>query len=152
MDRARFSIASQQRPLSFRSFTKRTLAQVLRQLVRRIDRVARMGGEEFCIILTGTQLSEAQEIGERLRHACETETVVVEETRIRFTISVGIAQLRLQPLVRGVVVGGVVVARADLRQRAPDVEVRLLHLGREVSGPETRHRNKHHQDPITNQQ
>lgn len=62
--------------------------------LRNEDVIGRMGGEEFCVILTATNLSEAHEIGERLRQACETETVVVEETRIRFTISVGIAQVK----------------------------------------------------------
>lgn len=67
--------------------------------LRNEDVIGRMGGEEFCVILTGSHLSEAQEIGERLRHACETETVVVEETRIRFTISIGIAQVKMsEPL------------------------------------------------------
>lgn len=62
--------------------------------LRNEDVMGRMGGEEFCVILTATNLSEAQEIGERLRQACETETVLSEETRIRFTISVGIAQVK----------------------------------------------------------
>lgn len=61
--------------------------------LRNEDVIGRMGGEEFCVILTGSHLSEAQEIGERLRHACESETVVAEEIRIRFTISIGIAQV-----------------------------------------------------------
>lgn len=62
--------------------------------LRNEDVIGRMGGEEFCIILTGSHLTEAQEIGERLRQACEGEAVVSEETRIHYTISVGIAQVR----------------------------------------------------------
>jgi len=75
--------------------------QVLRQFavlasmtLRKEDVIGRFGGEEFCILLPGVHLDEAQEIGERLRQACEIVTVVFENMHISYTISIGIAQVK----------------------------------------------------------
>ena len=43
--------------------------QLLRSQLRRYDLAARMGGEEFCVILPRTQLADALAIAERLRKA-----------------------------------------------------------------------------------
>ena len=74
--------------------------QVLRQFaelagaaLRNEDIIGRLGGEEFCILLSGASLSEAQEVAERLRQACEAGAVGFEDTLIHYTISAGIAQL-----------------------------------------------------------
>ena len=45
----------------------RTLARVLQQGTRGIDLAARIGGEEFAVILTETNLAGATEVAERLR-------------------------------------------------------------------------------------
>ncbi|HEY6831525.1 MAG TPA: GGDEF domain-containing protein [Pseudolabrys sp.] len=45
----------------------RGFAQTCREVVRPYDYVARVGGEEFMILLPETELKEAYEIGERLR-------------------------------------------------------------------------------------
>ena len=47
----------------------RTVARTLREGTRGIDLAARIGGEEFAIILTETVLAEALEVAERLRLA-----------------------------------------------------------------------------------
>jgi len=47
--------------------TLRHLADVLRHGLREQDRVARMGGEEFLMLLPGTKLPEADEVLHRLR-------------------------------------------------------------------------------------
>jgi diguanylate cyclase (GGDEF)-like protein len=47
----------------------RGFAQICREVVRPYDYVARVGGEEFMILLPETELNEAYEIGERLRWA-----------------------------------------------------------------------------------
>jgi len=60
---------------------------------RDVDLVARMGGEEFAILLPDytaeTALKKADEVLERVRH----DAFVHESHEIRFTISIGIAQL-----------------------------------------------------------
>ncbi len=99
--------------------------QVLRQFcalasatLRNEDVIGRMGGEEFCVILTATNLSEAHEIGERLRQACEAETVLSDETRIRYTISVGIAQVKESETLEAAI------------RRADQAMYRAKHIGR----------------------
>ncbi|HEU4479745.1 MAG TPA: diguanylate cyclase [Pyrinomonadaceae bacterium] len=50
----------------------KTLARVLQQGTRGIDLAARIGGEEFAVILTETNLSGAVEVAERLRVALKS--------------------------------------------------------------------------------
>lgn len=73
----------------------RRFAQLAATVLRNEDVMGRLGGEEFCIALTGVHLSEAQWIGERLREACEKETILFEGTHIGFTISAGIALVKV---------------------------------------------------------
>lgn len=49
----------------------KTVAQLLREQVRVTDYVCRYGGEEFVILLPGTEAHGAQEVAERLRTAIE---------------------------------------------------------------------------------
>ncbi|SFR82241.1 PAS domain S-box-containing protein/diguanylate cyclase (GGDEF) domain-containing protein [Marinobacter daqiaonensis] len=73
---------------------------VLREASRRIleqlrsgDRAYRVGGEEFALILPGTDLDDAAGIAERVRHTIATEAFYSGDTLIHATVSVGIAQL-----------------------------------------------------------
>ncbi len=47
----------------------RAVALVLRRNVRKVDTVARFGGEEFCVVLPRVSRSEALEIAEKLRRS-----------------------------------------------------------------------------------
>ncbi|SBS26315.1 putative diguanylate cyclase YcdT [Marinomonas aquimarina] len=47
------------------------LGQRLKESVRDLDLVCRMGGEEFSIILSGNSRQEAQQVAERIRHSIE---------------------------------------------------------------------------------
>ena len=53
----------------------RTLARVLQQGTRGVDLAARIGGEEFAVILTETNLAGATEVAERLRLALRTTEI-----------------------------------------------------------------------------
>jgi diguanylate cyclase (GGDEF)-like protein len=53
----------------------RTLARVLQQGTRGIDLAARIGGEEFAVILTETNLAGATEVAERLRLTLRTTEI-----------------------------------------------------------------------------
>ena len=61
--------------------------------VRRVDLVARLGGEEFAVLMPETGLSEATAIAERLRAAIAAIEIPVADGRLRFTASLGIATL-----------------------------------------------------------
>jgi diguanylate cyclase (GGDEF)-like protein len=64
------------------------VAQVLRQSAREVDTVARMGGEEFCVLAPMTPLHGAALLAERLRHAVETSAH--ETGDVAVTISIGV--------------------------------------------------------------
>ncbi len=70
------------------------IADTLRVHIRETDVVARLGGEEFGILLLCTQAAGAVELAERLRLAVEQESYEFQGQRIRATISVGVAEYR----------------------------------------------------------
>jgi len=66
-------------------------ANSLRETVRDLDMVARFGGEEFCVILPGAPLAQAQLIAERCREKIEQNTTA----GIKVTGSFGVTSLRM---------------------------------------------------------
>jgi diguanylate cyclase (GGDEF)-like protein len=69
----------------------KAIATVLVSTVRTIDKVFRIGGEEFSILLPGADQLAAAGAAERLRRAVETQDIVTEQGNIRITISLGLA-------------------------------------------------------------
>lgn len=53
--------------------------------------VARYGGEEFAILLPNVGMTVALRIAEGIRAAIESETIRIQETRLKLTISLGVA-------------------------------------------------------------
>lgn len=70
----------------------KALAEVLRQRVRVGDVPARIGGEEFAVLLPETKSENARLLAEALRGAVESHEVEVSGRVIRITISVGVVQ------------------------------------------------------------
>lgn len=73
----------------------RGVAWVLRECVRGIDTPARLGGEEFAVILPGTDPEGAWVLAERLRAAIEELRTAVgtDGEEIRVTVSIGTSTL-----------------------------------------------------------
>ncbi|WP_213880562.1 diguanylate cyclase [Pseudomonas sp. dw_358] len=69
------------------------VASVAKALVRDADIVGRYGGEEFAILLPGTDKAGGRILAERIRAAIEAEEVFHGGARIPFTISLGVADL-----------------------------------------------------------
>jgi len=55
------------------------------------DIIARLGGEEFCILLPYTNLEQAHKVAERLRQKIEVLPIISDGSRVKVTISVGIS-------------------------------------------------------------
>jgi diguanylate cyclase (GGDEF)-like protein/PAS domain S-box-containing protein len=71
----------------------RDLAAAMTGAFRTIDIVARVGGEEFAVLLPSTGLNAALGVANRLRRTVESRPVQVEGAEIRYTISGGVATM-----------------------------------------------------------
>ncbi len=67
----------------------RLTASLIRSAVRRIDIPCRYGGEEFALILPGTQLALAVNVAERLREEIASTPLELDGEELRFTASMG---------------------------------------------------------------
>ncbi|WP_147818723.1 sensor domain-containing diguanylate cyclase [Salidesulfovibrio onnuriiensis] len=70
------------------------LAATCENILRKTDVFGRIGGEEFAMVLVELDLDTAHEIAERIRHEVENTVVETEEGDIRFTVSIGVTDLR----------------------------------------------------------
>jgi diguanylate cyclase (GGDEF)-like protein/PAS domain S-box-containing protein len=69
-------------------------AILVKDQLRAYDHAYRLGGEEFAILLSGLKTKDARAFAERIRQSIETAVFELEDTSIRATISVGIAEFR----------------------------------------------------------
>jgi len=60
-----------------------------KSLKRSVDLVARWGGEEFIVLLPGTDTNGAAEIAERIRSNVENTVIPAEDTTTSITVSIG---------------------------------------------------------------
>lgn len=70
----------------------RDLGRLLRERVRRNDIAARIGGEEFALLLPETPLEQAAELAEHLRRAVAEHPFRGEDKPVAMTISAGVAE------------------------------------------------------------
>ena len=70
-----------------------TLAAMFKQNLRTIDTLARVGGEEFAVLLPETAAIEALATAERLRKGCEKMNLTSGHGTISLTISLGVTEL-----------------------------------------------------------
>jgi len=93
-------------------------AQVLRAELRDTDIVARLGGEEFCVILPGLNRESARRAAERIRLAFSALDIAVGENGETATVSAGLAT------------GGVNETFSSVLRRADDALYRAKSAGR----------------------
>ena len=71
----------------------KTLARTCVEQLREVDILARLGGEEFAVLLPDTGLEGARLVAERLREALGAASVDLPDGKgIRFTVSIGAAE------------------------------------------------------------
>lgn len=80
----------------------------IKDTCRKSDIICRYGGEEFLVVLPGADLLDSRVVGEKLRKAVENLEIVFEEKKIKATISVGSAQIRV-----GMEIAEQAIGRAD---------------------------------------
>ena len=71
----------------------REFGALLMATFRQVDVVARLGGEEFAVLLPSADLRGAHAVGERCRLAVEMSEVNADGATIRYTISGGVATM-----------------------------------------------------------
>ena len=71
----------------------RRTAAVLKDCIRETDVAGRYGGEEFAVLLVNTTAEAAQVVAERIRTSVEAQTVTHDGRDIRYTVSLGIAEM-----------------------------------------------------------
>lgn len=69
-----------------------SFAQTVQQLVRKVDLVARLGGEEFVVLLPNSSAEHATALAERIREAVSASHLLVDGKPLRYTVSIGVAQ------------------------------------------------------------
>ncbi|WP_020157269.1 diguanylate cyclase [Methylobacter marinus] len=67
------------------------IATLMHHALRRTDTIGRLGGEEFSIFLSGTDLAEAVVFADRLRRKIGSMPLQIDDLTIAVTVSIGIA-------------------------------------------------------------
>jgi len=70
----------------------KSLATILNESTRSSDMVARLGGEEFCIILPGAEIHAAEALASNLCQSISVHDFICGERTINLTISLGVSQ------------------------------------------------------------
>ncbi len=73
------------------------VAYILMQLARTEDTVARIGGEEFAMLLPDTNRLGTAVLAERIRAAIEREQFIIGDKIVPITVSIGIASFGVDP-------------------------------------------------------
>jgi len=86
----------------------RDLVKHTQEVIRKIDYCARLGGEEFAVLLPDANLETALAVAERVRAALDRSLQVAPATiRVAYTVSIGVAMLEEDEAFSGL------MARAD---------------------------------------
>lgn len=72
----------------------RHFADLLREQLRLSDSCGRLGGEEFAVVLPGSDLEAARHFAERLRRKLADTPIQIEGEEVRITVSIGLTPIR----------------------------------------------------------
>ena len=105
----------------------KAFADIARKVVREEDFVARIGGEEFVLVLTNANLADAVQVSNRLRRQTQLMMIDPKAPDFAVTASVGVAAYRAREAVEQL------MSRADAAMYAAKIQGR----NRVVVAPET---------------
>ena len=71
----------------------RHISRLMGVTFRQVDVMARIGGEEFAVLLPSADLASAQRVAERLRAALDAQPAPTDAGPVRCTVSIGIATM-----------------------------------------------------------
>ena len=74
-------------------YALKTIAEICLKQVRDIDTIARVGGEEFAVLLPSTAVNGAMQMAERMRAAVQAYTFKYEGLEFNITVSIGVTEL-----------------------------------------------------------
>ncbi|OIO54262.1 MAG: hypothetical protein COX57_01605 [Alphaproteobacteria bacterium CG_4_10_14_0_2_um_filter_63_37] len=70
----------------------RVFGEVLREQVRAVDVVGRMGGEEFAILMPHTRLEGGQTLAMRIAQGLKQAPIAIEQGQVHLTVSIGVTE------------------------------------------------------------
>ncbi|HHF3256385.1 TPA: GGDEF domain-containing protein [Vibrio alginolyticus] len=88
-----FKVINDKRGHDAGDYVLETLADLVSHLLVKDEIFARVGGEEFAIILPETSLSAAKEVGEEVRSHIQNCQFEFEKIEIPVTVSVGVVEI-----------------------------------------------------------
>jgi diguanylate cyclase (GGDEF)-like protein len=111
----------------------RHFAQTVQRQLRSGDLFARVGGEEFWILLADTDLRGAVQLAERIRAAVEQNPARLGEHRLDFTVSIGVSPAR-----GGEIASAASSADEALYRAKAEGRNRVVTAAEQAAGPEAR--------------
>ncbi len=113
------------------------IARIMQAQSRATDVIARVGGEEFLLVLPDTNLTAARAVAERIRDAVGEQPLQVDDQEIPLTVSLGVSggygDITLDEL-RRQAARAIYLAKRGGRNRVSSVERAPVHLSTDGDG------------------
>ncbi len=110
------------------------VARCIERASRKADLPARIGGDEFAILLPETTAFDAQGVAERIRESVSTESVVGRSVELNVTISIGLTDLNAAQIASADAMISLAVQSLYVAKRQGRNRVVLAHDLGEVEG------------------
>jgi diguanylate cyclase (GGDEF)-like protein len=69
------------------------IAKSCQSILRSQDKIARIGGEEFCVLLPYTTKKSASEVAEKLKEIISNISIVTTSGNVTMTVSIGVSDV-----------------------------------------------------------
>jgi len=75
----------------------RHCADMIRQTFGEDNLIARIGGEEFIVLLAGKDIAHAHDLAQKLQQAMESQPLFIQGNRVEIIVSIGISHGAMEP-------------------------------------------------------